>query len=87
MKGLLNPTTEDLIDAALDITGPRIGVSVDWSTDGKVLWINVDGVCVLRICRIPQCDFKPIFPNSEKSGRILFDKPPTVDDTVPTATD
>lgn len=38
----------------LDITGAKdveVAISGENIT-GKVFWINVDGVCVLRICRI-----------------------------------
>ena len=35
----------------LDITSPEI-VEVEINHNGKVVWINVDGVCRLRACRI-----------------------------------
>lgn len=35
----------------LDITGPT-EVYIDVREDGNVLWVNVDGICRLRICRI-----------------------------------
>lgn len=53
MKALLFPSSSDLIDAQLDITQPRVGVLVHLREDGQVLWIDVDGICVLRICGIP----------------------------------
>lgn len=37
----------------LDITAPAHGVEVQIRLDGKVLWVNVDGVLRLRICQIP----------------------------------
>ena len=37
----------DAVDA-IDITAPEF---VEMKTDGKVVWVNVDGVCVLRVCR------------------------------------
>jgi len=39
----------------VDITAP-VGVDVVISEDEKVLWVNIDGVCVLRICQIPRLD-------------------------------
>ncbi len=36
-----------------DITAPKQPVEIDIRFDGGVLWVNVDGKCVLRICRIP----------------------------------
>ena len=36
-----------------DITAPEYGVQVQIRDDGKVLWVHVDGITVLRICRIP----------------------------------
>lgn len=35
----------------IDITAPEI-VEVSIRPDGKVLWINVNGICVLRACNI-----------------------------------
>jgi hypothetical protein len=49
---LRRPTPEALLEHSLDITEPCHGVDVQIRADGKVLWVNVDGVCVLRICRI-----------------------------------
>ena len=41
----------------LDVTAPEHGVQVRMAKDGKVLWVDVDGVCVLRICRVPDVGF------------------------------
>lgn len=46
---LTNPGRE-----ALDLTAPDHGVEVLVRNDGKVLWVNVDGICRLRICQIPE---------------------------------
>jgi len=35
----------------LDITGANT-VELQVRGDGKVVWVNVDGVCALRICRM-----------------------------------
>lgn len=37
--------------ALVDITGAEI-VDVEIRDDGKVLWVNTERGCVLRICRI-----------------------------------
>lgn len=37
----------------LDITRPDTVVEVMVNNDGSVVWVNVDGVCRLRVCRIP----------------------------------
>jgi len=37
----------------LDITGANT-VELQVRGDGKVVWVNVDGVCALRICRIDE---------------------------------
>jgi hypothetical protein len=37
----------------IDITAPAVGVIVRIRRDRTVLWVDVDGVNVLRICRIP----------------------------------
>lgn len=38
-------------DKMVDITGAEC-VEIDIRHDGKVIWINKDGMCVLRICQI-----------------------------------
>lgn len=44
-------TLRNLAQAQLDITGAK-DVEVSHNADKSVLWVNVNGVCVLRICRI-----------------------------------
>ena len=52
-----NPSNErqflELLKNQLDITGADI-VEVVTSTNvsGGVVWVNVNGVCVLRVCRV-----------------------------------
>lgn len=53
---LRNPTQEQLQETYTDITAPKVGVSVTTNHDETVLWVNVDGICVLRICQIPALD-------------------------------
>ena len=38
-------------EKALDVTGP-VAVEVTIRNDKKVIWVNIDGVCMLRVCRI-----------------------------------
>jgi hypothetical protein len=45
---------DELIEAHVDITMPADHVEIKTSQDKSVVWINVDGVCVLRVCRIPK---------------------------------
>lgn len=40
-----------MMDDVLDISGAGI-VELQVREDGRVIWVNVDGVCRLRICRI-----------------------------------
>ena len=35
----------------IDVNGAH-AVQVETSDDGTVLWVNVNGVCLVRICRI-----------------------------------
>lgn len=35
-----------------DITSPEHGVQVQIRRDGKVIWVHVDGVTVLRVCQV-----------------------------------
>jgi len=55
-------TLEDQVERArnlnrnmVDITGAA-HVDVCMSKDRSTLWVNVDGVCVLRVCRITKMD-------------------------------
>jgi hypothetical protein len=41
----------------LDITGAKL-VEVEVSKDGKVLWVNVDGICRFRICQIEALEWR-----------------------------
>lgn len=36
---------------SLDFTKPQT-VEIEIRGDGKVVWINIDGLCRLRVCRI-----------------------------------
>lgn len=57
MKHLRADRVEESLDALteahLDITGAA-HVEVTCSGDGTVMWVNVNGICVLRICRIKE---------------------------------
>jgi hypothetical protein len=48
---LISLADDPLVGPQLDITAPDHGVEVKY--DGRVLWVNVDGVCRLRVCRMP----------------------------------
>jgi hypothetical protein len=47
------PGSYHYVDGMLDITAPDI-VEVEFREDGKVIWVNVDGKCALRVCQIKQ---------------------------------
>ena len=40
-----------ITDAFIDVSNAK-QVDVEWREDGTVLWVNVNGVCLLRICKI-----------------------------------
>ena len=44
-------TAGKLMDAHVDITGAK-HVEMMASADRKTIWVNVNGICVLRICKI-----------------------------------
>lgn len=46
-----------------DITAPDV-VEVEIRSDGKVVWINVDGKCALRACRIKRLVINDGRPNA-----------------------
>lgn len=33
----------------IDVRDPEVGVDLEVRADGKVVWVNVDGACVLRV--------------------------------------
>ena len=37
----------------VDVTGADV-VEISIREDGKVVWINVDGMCACRVCRIKE---------------------------------
>jgi predicted DNA-binding protein len=47
-RGLANEGKE-----TLDITAPQV-VEMSVRQDGKVVWVNVDGICRFRACQIEQ---------------------------------
>lgn len=36
----------------VDVSQPQHGVEIQIRKDGKVVWVNVDGVCMLRVSQI-----------------------------------
>lgn len=50
-ESILMHVNEGGVGPQLDITAPRL-VEVVVRQDHKSLWVNVDGVCRLRICQI-----------------------------------
>lgn len=60
-KGILtDKIVEDLLRGRqLDITGPEVvEIQIDWNR--KVLWVNVNGVCAFRACKIGHLEYTPI---------------------------
>ncbi len=52
----------------IDITAPKQPVEIDIRFDGEVLWVNVDGKCALRVCRIPAIILKDSRNNKAKAA-------------------
>lgn len=42
---------EKLLEKSIDVTGAEY-CEIRIRDDGTVIWVNVDGICVCRICRI-----------------------------------
>jgi hypothetical protein len=53
-----------LMDTMVDVTSPQVvDVSTAIGVEGKpILWVNVNGVCVLRACRIDNLTFSTLAP-------------------------
>lgn len=52
-RGFRKPSSQELLDMALDITEPDQPVEIKTAENG-VVWINIGAVCVLRICRVKE---------------------------------
>ena len=46
------------IGSMLDISKPAVGVQIQIRSDGKVIWLNVDGQCRVRVCGIPSLEIE-----------------------------
>jgi len=46
---------------------PDLGVQIIISRDSKIIWVNVDAVCVLRICQIPRLELTDNRPRETDS--------------------
>lgn len=51
-----------------DITAPKV-VQIEIRNDGSVLWVNVDGKCALRCCRIGELTIKDNRPKTKRRRR------------------
>ena len=49
MTSLRAPTRTEIMLAAIDLADPVLGVQLMISPDEDRLWVNVDGICILRI--------------------------------------
>jgi len=61
----------------LDITGANT-VELQVRGDGKVVWVNVDGVCALRICRIDEVIVNDERLESEAYARLVAERERTI---------
>jgi hypothetical protein len=44
-----------VIDMMVDVSEPRI-VEIQIRSDGKVVWVNVDGICRFRACKVKKLE-------------------------------
>ncbi len=52
MKNLRKPSQPCLETLFTDITGVNHCVEFAFRKDKKVIWVNIDGICVLRVCQL-----------------------------------
>jgi hypothetical protein len=45
----------------VDITGAEV-VEVLIRNDGSVVWVNIDGICILRVCRVKKLELNDLRP-------------------------
>ena len=48
---------------------PKIGASIQIRSDAKVLWVDVDGSCVLRVCNIKNLEVHDDRPKRRRATR------------------
>lgn len=69
---LSNELMQELMESMLDITGAAIVEVLDGPSPlGRVLWVNVNGVCVLRICQIQSLTMPNVRGTVETARRGL----------------
>lgn len=50
---------EKLVASGIDVMGAK-EVEVSTNDEGDVLWVNVNGICLLRICKIKNLKLLPL---------------------------
>lgn len=55
MNVIVGKTLQDVMQ--LDVSGPEL-VQIQIRQDGKVVWVNVDGLCLLRLCMISKLEIE-----------------------------
>lgn len=64
MISMNKPEARELMESALDISEPK-AVQVITSPTEDTLWVNVDGICVLRISKISTGTLQIEVPNGK----------------------
>lgn len=62
-------TTYKMTDM-VDVTGPSI-VELRIRNDSKVIWVNVDGICRFRACRIEKLDINDDRPLVDRLETLI----------------
>lgn len=67
MISINKPGARELMESALDISEPK-DVQIVTNLQEDTLWVNVDGICVLRISKIADGTLHIERPNEQSSG-------------------
>ena len=59
MRHLREPTPEDIANSFVDVVEVD-AVQVSINRSGGILYVNVNGICQLRICRIKLIDVEAV---------------------------
>lgn len=53
----------------MDITAPEgpVEIQIADSPTGQIIWVNLEGVCVLRVCRISAITLDDLRPSPNES--------------------
>lgn len=69
MRSLNKPSAHEIMGAAVDVASPQLGVQISFTEERDKLWVNIDGICILRVQGIKPGTLEIEMPNTgEENG-------------------